>query len=114
MVIFLIVSIVSSKLKTTMFMFVLMHLCIYFCFMRVSSHSNMSILLLYLVPETIVHLCSLFWRYYAWDYRVLRTFAKHYSTGDPIPENLVKSLQGAKSMFAATELQGQVCWPKAK
>ncbi|KAK6132170.1 hypothetical protein DH2020_034095 [Rehmannia glutinosa] len=46
--------------------------------------------------------------YYAWDYRVLRTFAKHYSTGDPIPENLVKSLQGAKNMFAATELQRQV------
>ncbi|KAL7107300.1 hypothetical protein ACP275_06G045800 [Erythranthe tilingii] len=46
--------------------------------------------------------------YYAWDYRVLKTFGKHYSTGDPIPENLVKSLQGAKRMFAATELQGQV------
>ncbi|KAI3458275.1 hypothetical protein Pfo_014938 [Paulownia fortunei] len=46
--------------------------------------------------------------YYAWDYRVLRTFAKHYSTGDPIPENLVKSLLGAKNMFAATELQRQV------
>ncbi|CAA0836711.1 Probable mitochondrial intermediate peptidase-mitochondrial [Striga hermonthica] len=46
--------------------------------------------------------------YYAWDYRFLRTFAKHYSTGDPIPENLVKSLQGAKHMFSATELQRQV------
>ncbi|KAL8539610.1 hypothetical protein ACS0TY_001278 [Phlomoides rotata] len=46
--------------------------------------------------------------YYAWDYRVLRKFAKHHSTGDPIPENLVKSLRGAKNMFAATELQRQV------
>ncbi|GFP88278.1 probable mitochondrial intermediate peptidase mitochondrial [Phtheirospermum japonicum] len=46
--------------------------------------------------------------YYAWDYRFLRTFAKHYSTGDLIPENLVKSLVGAKNMFAATELQRQV------
>ncbi|KAL6541754.1 Mitochondrial intermediate peptidase [Orobanche gracilis] len=46
--------------------------------------------------------------YYAWDYRFLRTFAKHYSTGDPIPESLVKSLLGAKNMFAATELQRQV------
>ncbi|KAL0282898.1 UNVERIFIED_CONTAM: Mitochondrial intermediate peptidase, mitochondrial [Sesamum angustifolium] len=46
--------------------------------------------------------------YYAWDYRVLRKFAKHNSTGDPIPEKLVKSLIGAKNMFAATELQRQV------
>ncbi|KAJ4828412.1 Mitochondrial intermediate peptidase [Turnera subulata] len=45
--------------------------------------------------------------YYAWDYRVLRTFAKHYSTGEPIPEKLVKSMQGARDMFAATELQRQ-------
>lgn len=47
-------------------------------------------------------------RYYAWDYRVLRRFAKHYSTGEVIPEELVKSLQGARDMFAATELQRQV------
>ncbi|KAG5230558.1 peptidase M3 family protein [Salix suchowensis] len=46
--------------------------------------------------------------YYAWDYRVLRTFAKHYSTGEIIPEKLVKSMQGARDMFAATELQRQV------
>ncbi|KAG8381486.1 hypothetical protein BUALT_Bualt06G0126800 [Buddleja alternifolia] len=46
--------------------------------------------------------------YYAWDYRVLRKFAKHNSTGDPIPEKLVKSLKEAKNMFAATELQRQV------
>lgn len=51
-------------------------------------------------------------RYYAWDYRVLRTFAKHYSTGEIIPEKLVKSMQGARDMFAATELQRQVYFPK--
>lgn len=54
------------------------------------------------------------YRYYAWDYRFLRTFSKHYSTGDPIPENLVKSLRGAKNMFAATELQRQVGCPSTK
>lgn len=47
-------------------------------------------------------------RYYAWDYRVLRTFARHYSTGEVIPEKLVESMQDAKKMFAATELQRQV------
>ncbi|KAK3220971.1 hypothetical protein Dsin_014941 [Dipteronia sinensis] len=32
--------------------------------------------------------------YYAWDYRVSRGFAKHYSTGEVIPKKLVESLQG--------------------
>lgn len=48
--------------------------------------------------------------YYAWDYRVLRTFSKHYSTGEPIPEKLVEELQRAKKMFAATELQRQILY----
>lgn len=52
----------------------------------------------------------LLFRYYAWDYRVLKTFAKHYSTGEVIPKKLVDSMQAAKMMFAATELQRQVCW----
>lgn len=42
----------------------------------------------------------------------MRKFAKHYSTGDPIPEELVKSMLGAKNMFAAIELQRQVCCPR--
>ncbi|XP_062153687.1 mitochondrial intermediate peptidase, mitochondrial isoform X1 [Alnus glutinosa] len=45
---------------------------------------------------------------FAWDYRVLRTFARHYSTGEIIPEKLVESMQGARKMFAATELQRQI------
>ena len=47
-------------------------------------------------------------RYYAKDYRVLRKFARHYSTGEVIPEKLVKSLNGARDMFAATEMHRQV------
>ncbi|PIA35745.1 hypothetical protein AQUCO_03500240v1 [Aquilegia coerulea] len=31
--------------------------------------------------------------YYAWDYRVLKTFAKHYLTGEVIPEKLVESMK---------------------
>ncbi|MBA0651947.1 hypothetical protein Goklo_019237, partial [Gossypium klotzschianum] len=46
--------------------------------------------------------------YYARDYRVLKKFARHYSTGEVIPEKLVKSLNGARDMFAATELQRQI------
>ncbi|XP_068634828.1 mitochondrial intermediate peptidase, mitochondrial [Aristolochia californica] len=48
--------------------------------------------------------------YYAWDYRVLRKFARHVSTGDVIPEALVKSMNDAKRMFAATELQRQILY----
>ncbi|KAF5743591.1 mitochondrial intermediate peptidase mitochondrial isoform X4 [Tripterygium wilfordii] len=46
--------------------------------------------------------------YYAWDYRVLKRFGRHYSTGEIIPEKLVKSMLGARDMFAATELQRQI------
>ncbi|GAA0149472.1 metalloprotease [Lithospermum erythrorhizon] len=48
--------------------------------------------------------------YYAWDYRVLSKFARHYSTGDVIPEELVKSMLGSRNMFAATELQRQILY----
>ncbi|KAK9292090.1 hypothetical protein L1049_020046 [Liquidambar formosana] len=50
--------------------------------------------------------------YDAWDYRVLRTLAKHYSTGEIIPEKLLQSMLGAKKMFAATELQRQPSPPR--
>ncbi|XP_039122984.1 mitochondrial intermediate peptidase, mitochondrial isoform X2 [Dioscorea cayenensis subsp. rotundata] len=46
--------------------------------------------------------------YYARDYRVLKTFARHYVTGDAIPEKLVTVMNGARNMFAATELQRQI------
>ncbi|PKA60678.1 mitochondrial intermediate peptidase [Apostasia shenzhenica] len=46
--------------------------------------------------------------YYAWDYRALRMFAKHYSTGEVIPEKLVHSMNRARNMFSATELQRQI------
>ncbi|KAM1712707.1 hypothetical protein ACFX12_023551 [Malus domestica] len=50
---------------------------------------------------------STLFEYYSLDYRVLRRFAKHYSTGEIIPEALVASMQGARKMFAATDLQRQ-------
>ncbi|XXG75946.1 hypothetical protein AAC387_Pa08g0408 [Persea americana] len=48
--------------------------------------------------------------YCVWDYRVLRMFASHYSTGEVIPEKLVESMNGARRMFAATELQRQILY----
>ncbi|KAF9602837.1 hypothetical protein IFM89_031697 [Coptis chinensis] len=58
------------------------------------------------LAETPSHL----FEYYAWDYRFLKTFAKHYLTGEVIPEKLVQSMNSAKKMFAATELQRQVLY----
>ncbi|KAL3686148.1 hypothetical protein R1sor_004170 [Riccia sorocarpa] len=46
--------------------------------------------------------------YYAWDYRVLSKFAKHYLTGEPIPQKLVESMTSAKRLLATTEIQRQV------
>ncbi|KAH0449009.1 hypothetical protein IEQ34_022809 [Dendrobium chrysotoxum] len=48
--------------------------------------------------------------YYAWDYRVLKTFAKHYSTGEVIPKKLVDSMNRARNMFSAMELQRQILY----
>jgi mitochondrial intermediate peptidase len=43
---------------------------------------------------------------------VLKTFAVDETTGDPIPEKLVKALNASRNMFPATELQRQVrCVP---
>ncbi|CAN8253394.1 unnamed protein product [Cochlearia groenlandica] len=62
------------------------------------------------VALDLAEMPSNLFEYYAWDYRLLKRFARHYSTGETIPEKLVNSLQGAKDMFAATELQRQVSY----
>lgn len=56
------------------------------------------------VAETPSHLFEC----YAWDYRVLKTFALDETTGDAIPEKLVKALNASRNMFPATELQRQI------
>ncbi|EFH40376.1 predicted protein [Arabidopsis lyrata subsp. lyrata] len=60
------------------------------------------------VALDLAEMPSNLFEYYAWDYRLLKRFARHHSTGETIPEKLVNSLQGARNMFAATEMQRQV------
>ncbi|KAJ7567508.1 hypothetical protein O6H91_02G150900 [Diphasiastrum complanatum] len=48
--------------------------------------------------------------YFAWDYRVLKHFAKHHTSGEVIPKKLVESMNNAKKLLAATELQRQVLY----
>ncbi|XP_065004479.1 mitochondrial intermediate peptidase, mitochondrial-like isoform X1 [Musa acuminata AAA Group] len=56
----------------------------------------------------IAEIPSNLFEYYAWDYRVLKTFARHETTGDAIPEKLVKAMNDSRKRFSATELQRQI------
>ncbi|XP_014680924.1 PREDICTED: mitochondrial intermediate peptidase-like [Priapulus caudatus] len=51
---------------------------------------------------------SVLMEYFATDPRVLSSFAKHYKTCEPIPEDMVTSLCASKYMFNACETQLQV------
>ncbi|KAF6160967.1 hypothetical protein GIB67_007608, partial [Kingdonia uniflora] len=59
------------------------------------------------VTLDLAELPSNLFEYYGYDYQFLRTFAKHYLTGEVIPEEVVESMKGVRNMFAATELQSQ-------
>lgn len=50
------------------------------------------------VPRDYVEMPSQFMEHYAIEPQVLRTYAKHYQTGEVIPENLIERLQAA-AMF---------------
>lgn len=51
---------------------------------------------------------SVLMEYFASDPRVLKTFAKHYQTGEPIPDDKLKRLCASKHIFSASETQLQV------
>ena len=51
---------------------------------------------------------SILMEYFASDPRVLRSFARHYKTGEQIPVDYVNTLVKSKAVFAASELQSQV------
>lgn len=50
---------------------------------------------------------SILMEFFAMDPRVLRTYARHYKTGEPIPDKLLEKLVASKSVFAASEMQLQ-------
>lgn len=47
--------------------------------------------------------------FFAWDYRILRLFARHYITGDVLPKELLIEQKKGKQLFSALETQQQVC-----
>jgi intermediate peptidase len=50
--------------------------------------------------------------YFVWDHRVLGQWAKHWKTGEPIPESLVEGLRQSKYMFSALDTQLQVLYAR--
>ncbi|XP_016984024.1 mitochondrial intermediate peptidase [Drosophila rhopaloa] len=51
---------------------------------------------------------SVLMEYFAGDPRVLRTFARHFQTHEPISEDMLRRLCASKHLFAASETQLQV------
>ncbi|XP_052871969.1 mitochondrial intermediate peptidase [Anopheles cruzii] len=51
---------------------------------------------------------SVLMEYFASDPRVLRSFAKHFQTQEPMPEAMLERLCASKHLFAASEAQLQV------
>lgn len=51
---------------------------------------------------------SVLMEYFASDPRVLKTFARHYKTQEPIPDEMLKRLCISKHLFAASDTQLQL------
>ncbi|XP_065084685.1 mitochondrial intermediate peptidase [Ochlerotatus camptorhynchus] len=51
---------------------------------------------------------SVLMEYFASDPRVLRTFAKHFQTQEPMPEDMLERLCASKHLFSSSETQLQV------
>uniref|UniRef100_A0A182NH99 Peptidase M3A/M3B catalytic domain-containing protein n=1 Tax=Anopheles dirus TaxID=7168 RepID=A0A182NH99_9DIPT len=51
---------------------------------------------------------SVLMEYFASDPRVLRSFAKHFQTQEPMPESMIERLCASKHLFTASETQLQV------
>jgi intermediate peptidase len=48
--------------------------------------------------------------YFAWDATVLRMFAKHHTTDETMPPQLLHDLRAARAQFSAMEMQTQVVY----
>jgi mitochondrial intermediate peptidase len=51
---------------------------------------------------------SVLMEYFSSDKRVLKTFAKHYQTQEPMPDEMLERLCASKHIFSASETQLQV------
>ncbi|XP_065165023.1 mitochondrial intermediate peptidase isoform X2 [Atheta coriaria] len=51
---------------------------------------------------------SVLMEYFARDPRILKTFARHFQTNEPMPDNMLELLCASKNVFMASEMQMQV------
>lgn len=51
---------------------------------------------------------SILMEYFATDPRILKTFARHFQTKEPLPEDMLQRLCASKRLFAASEMQAQL------
>ncbi|XP_069747510.1 mitochondrial intermediate peptidase-like isoform X2 [Narcine bancroftii] len=59
-------------------------------------------------PTDFAEVPSILMEYFASDYRVVKQFARHYQTGEPLPQNMVSRLCDSKKVCAAADLQLQI------
>ena len=59
-------------------------------------------------PTDFAELPSVLMEYFAGDVRVLRRFARHWQTGETVPDDQLRRLLHSRRSFAASELQQQV------
>ncbi|XP_041055946.1 mitochondrial intermediate peptidase isoform X1 [Carcharodon carcharias] len=59
-------------------------------------------------PTDFAEVPSILMEYFASDYRVVKQFARHFQTGQPLPQNMVSRLCESKKICAAADLQLQI------
>ncbi|ELU11712.1 hypothetical protein CAPTEDRAFT_198580 [Capitella teleta] len=59
-------------------------------------------------PTDFAEVPSVLMEYFATDARVLASFARHWQTGEVLPDHMIESLCAAKKMFGPCEMQLQV------
>ena len=59
------------------------------------------------VARDFVEAPSQMFENWVWEPSVLKTFAKHYRTGEALPDDLLKGMQAARTLGSGIETQGQ-------